>query len=517
MADLVIQSYKKDGLIYTLPGIEYQVKLSMLLFKRALNMGYKFRIAAEREGAGKFDDLEIEILDSNIHRLYQLKHLENETKNKITTGDLENMNDGRFSLPKYFASYRLIKATAGSDGMSHQFFIFTNIGMEKKLRTYFEDTGVDKLLDMKKDKKKSELLKLKKECDYRDSLLKLLKNMSDLEQIKFKLTDCLEKEKVVDFKDKILKKYQDPLFDHVFDERNKQFKREFIDENANLTGGAKELHTCLLEKFGKEIFEKKLTFNTRIDLQKLGSKVKSEIIDLPNDKINDEEITEFLDSLILAVNQPNETELGAIIEKTMGEDKDINLLDNKFVACEILFKMMEWTKNREGSYLTEKEGKIMFKFVKQMISKLVLIGPTKDFCEKLDSYGISFENTRADFEQFLESSDQQIFCLKNSYKSVFSSIKVHQTLKNLSQYGKDDSYIFAPLKNLQRIRKRVLEAFETSDLLIIEFSNESDKMSETFASDLSNVLRSKMKKKTCADYVQNKCFARNIFKQYFGH
>jgi ankyrin repeat protein len=348
---------------------------------------------------------------------------------------------------------------------------------------------------MKQFKKISELLKLKKVCKFRDRLKELLRNTSDLEQIKAKLIDCIANGKDIDFKDKVLKKYQDTLLDLVLDEKNKQLKQEFLNDNTNPTGGAQELRLCLLQKFRNELSKKKLNIKTRYDFQNAGSKLKPEMIDLPNDKIDDEEIDDFLDKLVLAVNQPNEMELDAIIEESMGEDKDINLLDNKFVASEILVNMMEWTKKKKGTYLTQTEGEEMFRIVREKMSKLMLIGPTKHYCKVLESYGLSFANVPSELEEFLGSIDQQILILINSYKSVFSAIKVHQTLKNLKKYNKDDSFIFSPFQNLQNIHNRVLEAFESSDLLIIECATSNDEMDETFASDLSKILRINERKK----------------------
>jgi hypothetical protein len=513
MANQLKTTYKKDGLVYTLPGIEYQVKLSVLLFKRALINKCQFRIAAEREGAGKFDDLEIQIFNSNVHRLYQLKHVEDSTKHKITTGDLENMKDGRFSLPKYFSSYRQIKEA--SCGMSFEFLIFTNLGLEKKLRENFENTGKDELLDLKNltEKKNLELLKFKKACSFRESLNILLKTTSDLEQIKAKLIHCMTNEKDIDFKDKILKKYQATLLKYVFDQKNQKFRQKFLNKHSEFTGGLKELQLCLLSEIAKSGYKNKLNIKPCIDIRIPESMTNANLVDLPNDKIDDEEINDFLDKLVLAVNQPDETELNAIIEKCMSEDKDINLLDNRFVASEILSKMIEWTKQKEGTYLTQEEGQEMFKLVREMLSKLILIGPTRDYCTKLESFGLSFQLNPAGLLQFL-NSDNQILHLVNSYKAVFSSIKLHEILKALKNYDKDDSYMFAPLGNVQRLGKKVAEAFKSSDLLVIEFSVSNDRMEDAFSSVLHGILNENSHKKiifiTTQSHSLPKVFSKNV-------
>ena len=51
---------------------------------------------------------------------------------------------------------------------------------------------------------------------------------------------------------------------------------------------------------------------------------------LPDTDITDEEIEDFLQHLVFAVNQPNEIELSEIITREIGEQFD--LIDSSFVA-----------------------------------------------------------------------------------------------------------------------------------------------------------------------------------------
>jgi hypothetical protein len=544
MANQKEERYEKDGMAKTLIGTAYQVKLTMLLFKKALDQKYKFKIAAERKGAGKFDDLEIQIEDTNVHRLYQIKHVEDETSNRISAGNLENLNDSRFSIPMYFTSYRLIKDSLKSSGMSFDLIIFTNTRLEEELRKHFTDSGKDELLDMKnfnfkktiKDKKNlkekrkqkdvqnpeqlkfkrdkknqkdvqsPELLKLEKDSSYREILGNVLKKTSDLERLKTKLVDLIGQKKDIDFKDKMIKKYQKPLLDIVFDEKEGKFHRDFLESDSNLSEGAKELRSCLKDNFGENIFNLEIKIGKHDPL----SKKMSEGVDLPNDKIDDEEINDFLDRLVLAVNQPNETELDVIINKTMGENINTNLLDCTFIANEVHVKIVDWTKKEEGSYLTPEMGEEIFKNIRETISKLALTGPTIDYCKKLESYGIFFRYVPDELEDFLNSSTQdnepQILHLENTCNSLFSSIKVYQTLKGQRKYDKNDSYVFSPFENIKRIRTHVLEAFKSSDLLVIEFTDPNDNMDESFASEILEMLSSNKQKRlvliSFEDYTQ---------------
>jgi hypothetical protein len=72
--------------------------------------------------------------------------------------------------------------------------------------------------------------------------------------------------------------------------------------------GQKNFTIACWKSLEKKFSKKKINFNTGIDLQNIEPKPKSEFVDLPYDKIDDDEITKFLDKLILAVNQPNESE-----------------------------------------------------------------------------------------------------------------------------------------------------------------------------------------------------------------
>jgi hypothetical protein len=218
---------------------------------------------------------------------------------------------------------------------------------------------------------------------------------------------------------------------------------------------------------------------------------------LPNDEVGIEEINEFLDKLVFAVNQPNEIELGNIIEAEMGEDKDINLIDSELIASKFQKDMLDWMKEKEGRFLSHENGKEFFKEAKQKISKLVLIGPTLEYRAKIEGFGIAFSEEPSGLSNFLDSDKRQIFNLVSPHKTILSSIKVCQTLKGIPKYQKDDSHIFVRLSSLLRMKDHVIKAFESrtsNNLLVIECKAAEENVDELYH-QLSKVTRSSDNKK----------------------
>ena len=122
-------------------GNRFQSKLLFLSFIRAINKSCKFHLGTELASyGGKFDDL---IFVKNYGQpnekksfLYlQAKHKQDEKKNSIKAGDLLNDNNDKFSLTKYFHSYRdnIITAKEGPQTQDTvDCVICTNIDFDKE-------------------------------------------------------------------------------------------------------------------------------------------------------------------------------------------------------------------------------------------------------------------------------------------------------------------------------------------------------------------------------------------------
>ncbi|KAF4531686.1 hypothetical protein B566_EDAN017059, partial [Ephemera danica] len=128
--------YRKGGVESSLHGVVYQWKLLMLFAVRAQRKGYSFRLATEMEEAEKFDDLVFHYIKNDeqiMASIYlQAKHVEveNELRIKINTNDLLTEKDERFSLQKYFHSFRKISNSGLTNCENSDFIICTNIGFD---------------------------------------------------------------------------------------------------------------------------------------------------------------------------------------------------------------------------------------------------------------------------------------------------------------------------------------------------------------------------------------------------
>ncbi|WP_265043756.1 hypothetical protein [Wolbachia endosymbiont (group A) of Scambus nigricans] len=127
------ETYPAWGRKRSLHGDIYQLKWVMLLLKRAVDVGYSFRLATEMESATGFDDIVFQDRKNEkiVYRFIQNKHKQNECE-KIGVGKLLSKNkSGEFSVPKYFVSYLKIKINPDfADGDLKYFTICTNIGFD---------------------------------------------------------------------------------------------------------------------------------------------------------------------------------------------------------------------------------------------------------------------------------------------------------------------------------------------------------------------------------------------------
>jgi hypothetical protein len=70
---------------------------------RIKNKGYKFKLASNVKGIGKFDDAVVEYLDDNSRKSHIFVQLKSKTTNRITMKQLL-ADKGDFSLRKYYES-----------------------------------------------------------------------------------------------------------------------------------------------------------------------------------------------------------------------------------------------------------------------------------------------------------------------------------------------------------------------------------------------------------------------------
>ncbi|KAJ4448681.1 hypothetical protein ANN_00071, partial [Periplaneta americana] len=142
--------YKKIGGACGMSGAMYEVKLSGLLFLRAVNEGQDFRIASNMEAGGKFDDIVFSFGGNTT--FVQLKHKTGKrqtvTERKLT----EEVGD--FSIPMYYKSYCELKNKWGQHpDLQHwgpfrdvRFVVYTNAAMTRTLGENVDDTALHDVL-----------------------------------------------------------------------------------------------------------------------------------------------------------------------------------------------------------------------------------------------------------------------------------------------------------------------------------------------------------------------------------
>lgn len=231
---------------------------------------------------------------------------------------------------------------------------------------------------------------------------------------------------------------------------------------------------------------------------------------LPNDVISNEDIEEFLEKLVFAVNQPNEVELGKIIKKELGEE--FNLIDGDYIYTKFLNDMLDWMKAKQGRFLKEKHSRVFFEKVKQKIAKLVMIGPTLEYRAKIEKPGIKFKCSSM-LDGFL-FSNYKILHLISVEPIWLSSVKVYcELLAASNEYQKDDSYIFIRLETLISLQTKVVNAFTSSgsNLLVVECDKViSEETSQAIFDLIAAILNKNDKKKLILIASQNHTFTKLV-------
>ena len=75
-------------------GQIFEYKVCALVFLRATNKGYKFKLASNMEGYGKFDDVVVEYQDDNCRK----KHIFLQLKSKIKGQEIRSVEKKMRSL-----------------------------------------------------------------------------------------------------------------------------------------------------------------------------------------------------------------------------------------------------------------------------------------------------------------------------------------------------------------------------------------------------------------------------------
>ncbi|EFX86874.1 hypothetical protein DAPPUDRAFT_235608 [Daphnia pulex] len=422
------------GIRGSMHGDIFQLKLLMLFLVRGITSKYKFQLSTEMPGqGGKFDDLVFHYQDTPQgeyrYRYVQAKHKQGED-NRITASDLLNETNGDYSLQKYFRSYRNEIANPGQN--VQDCIICTNIGFDDNVlgSKDFNLTLInsdDTLLGIKQypnfDKVPARYQLNITRLD-ESKIFELLHESSEIHQLAKKLLEYAnpKNKKKITNNVAIFKMYQVALVEErVIDRETWKFHQEFITNSDLLPKTATKFRDVIFKFWNKDKKGDRPAHEFNDYLQGLQfdcskdfgiSKEKSD--KTLDDVVTDEQIEDFLNKLVFAVDMPNEVRLGNILTEEVGQH--FNLRGFDFQSSFMLEKMLDWLKKRQGTVMVTLDGNNLFEQTRQKMVALRATVFSIDFRSKylpsdfLNSFQYQEETiakTANALRDFLNSADSQ--------------------------------------------------------------------------------------------------------------
>jgi hypothetical protein len=389
------EDFQALGIKISLHGMAYQWKMLMLFAFNSHQLGYDFRLATEMSAAEKFDDVVLQYVkagsDVKCYRFLQAKHFQTESDcKKITAEDLLQKEDGKFSLQKYFFSFQTIKRNLPLQSEELQdFIICTNNDFDfdndfqheslKKLHhenpLYLEPvTEADKILNVGGERYRF----VSSSHPERQAIVSVLKSifdkMSECRKLAKMLAEHLLEGKKITLHG-LFKHYHVTLASCVFNVTDNKLAKKFVEgklDDQSCPGAhafREALHKTIVERLKEQptqqnksppkkknlthhcigsdtlwndIGELKLKFS---DSYRHAFLPHTEFKGLPELQVTDEEVEEFLDRLIFAVNQPNEKRLSELISDKLGQE--LNLTDGDLITSDFQSRMLDWLKKNK--------------------------------------------------------------------------------------------------------------------------------------------------------------------------
>ncbi len=305
-------------------GNIYQLKVLMLFLHRGVLYQHSFRLGTEIEEARKFDDLVFECTQGSkkVYRFLQAKHTQDEDNKKIGVGNLLTKDkSGEFGLAKYFVSYLKIKNNQDfADGNLKDFIICTNIDF-----------------DLDQSTARNTVKKLKVKTLGPNEEIEILAEVIDTSDVFFK--DGGTRYKFSYIHNNMISVVQ-PAFESAVEEAMEELEEEIKKLKNKPDQNSKrklERNQTWQREFGRMMNEGRLEDN----------------------------IKEFFDKLVFAVNQPNEIKLADIIKSELGEQ--FNDIDRKNVYARFQEEMLDWLKEKGERFLTHEDGREFFCKMKEEI------------------------------------------------------------------------------------------------------------------------------------------------------
>lgn len=368
--------YDKGGLVHSLHGNIYQVKLATLLLILGIHKQLKFLLRTECTDYGKLDDVSFSNQGNKTNYYIQVKHKQVEPNN-ISPENLL-VKDGEFALQKYFISHVDFETKLPKDDdETHLYLLYTNMGIKNELQNCFvEVNDNDDLFDFKIANKEPKRYKLDlSKFPDKENLITILKNTATPRRLANTIADCFKHGNKMTLKDPLFKLYHIALTENkVVDALKRKFHIDFV-KNKNLSSSTASLRDMFLEACDDKSLKQFEDNATELMLSEAFGKKpgKGNLPTLPSDVVTDEQIKVFFDRLQFAVNQPNEIELDTIMAQLL-EKLQILKADSKNACSLLTHAVLDWMKDRQETVLSQVEARELLDKVIKSISGALRFG-----------------------------------------------------------------------------------------------------------------------------------------------
>ncbi|XP_046457438.1 uncharacterized protein LOC124204427 isoform X3 [Daphnia pulex] len=454
----------------------FQSKLLMLFLIRGIRKGYQFELGTQMsELGGIFDDLifkyQVDTSKDNKpkwrYRFVQAKYKQDETF-KITGIQLLNGNLGDFCLAKYFRSFMEIKRT-GED--IKDCIICTNVGLD--VNSLIKDgLGLAPVNPPEDILTFENFSRGKKPACYKLKITEHLRQKvtvsdywSDIYLLADKLREHGKFNKVIPLNQDVFKRYHVALVnERVVDLNTKKFHEDFLD-SVNLSAGATQLRQIICNFKGGEADLKNWKF--KLSSKFGGITTAATRVDLLPQRVTYQDIDEFFDKLLFAVDTPNVVKLDQILIKEVGQHF-------KLLGLHMLQSVWNLTYKK---FLSSEDGMKILEDTEQTMVSINLTTLSVDYQEHLRKaycqHELKDNQMINELKQFLcrTKKNNLRFLGVSSTSPGSTAVKVFSVLETLRDFKQQDSYLVVSSNRMNDVNqmeqwKKTLE-LKPSKLLII--------------------------------------------------
>ncbi|GAB6032881.1 Ankyrin repeat domain-containing protein 44 [Chamberlinius hualienensis] len=488
-------------------GDMYEIYLIMLMFTRGPLLKCNYEVGHEISAADKFDDVVLRYKNENSwkYRFFQAKHINN-PEYTIKFSDLfldKTKKDERdfkdyFDLSKYCSSYETIlfefKNGSFKGGELEDLIIFTNAPLDTNdletngIKVEELDKQSDELLYIPNTKyyklticNENEIKTLVKFSNIHKIAKKLVEHalgfnskrntfsnvpitIGNLDDIVVKYFNWLKKEEIIEIDEKLYIKFKSTfLYDEKALEDVKQFKELILKYYQEIT----KTQTAI-PIIKENLLKRKIQIPKGI-LDKIDENIRA-----PSTHMAKQEgVNEFLNKLILAVNQPSADEFEKYILNKNTTSK-LNIFSDKVVVLGVKHEILLWLrkkKNKEG-WINGTNNSIIHET--NAIAQILVINDP--FESKVKKCQINWVNINVNFKNFLNSSDR-VLILSTNEQTFFSAMKMYQMIQIEEKYK--NGFVFTTDRYLEENFESIKNVSSVISILVIECqqTSESDKNS----------------------------------------